>query len=41
MNDSAVQKWCRKFQDGRTDIYDKSRQGRLSIANADILHLVQ
>ena len=27
MSDISVREWCRKFRDGRTDLYDEGGQG--------------
>lgn len=40
MSDSAVRKWCRIFQEGRTDVHDEGGQGRKSVATDDIVEQV-
>jgi hypothetical protein len=27
MSDSRVREWCRKFEDGRTDVHEEGAQG--------------
>lgn len=29
INESSVRSWCRKFNDGRANVYDKEKSGRL------------
>jgi hypothetical protein len=35
-----MRKWCRKFRDGHTDVYDKGGQGRHSIINDELVEKV-
>ncbi|KAJ4436716.1 hypothetical protein ANN_16848 [Periplaneta americana] len=40
MSEGGVRQWCRMFKNGRTNIHDEERSGRLSIMNADLIRLV-
>jgi hypothetical protein len=35
-----VRKWCREFKDGRTDVHDEQRSGRLSVSDETIIRNV-
>jgi hypothetical protein len=39
-SDSCVREWCRKFEDGRTDVHEEGYQGRHSIVTDDLVHKV-
>ena len=34
MHRQNMTKWCREFSDGRTDVHDEQRSGRLSLISA-------
>jgi transposase len=36
MNESSVRKWCRMFNEGRTNIHDEERSGRPSLITEDL-----
>jgi hypothetical protein len=36
MNESSVKKWCRMFNEGRTNVQDEERSGRPSLINEDL-----
>lgn len=40
MSDGCVQKWCRKFEEGRTDVHNEADQGRKSVATKYIVEQV-
>lgn len=40
MSDGAVREWCRKFNDGRTDVHNEGGQGRKSVATDNRVHRV-
>jgi transposase len=40
MSDTYVREWCRKFHDGRTDMYDEGGQGRPSVVTDDLVQHV-
>jgi transposase len=35
MNESIVRKWCRMFNEGRTNVHDEERSGRPSLITKD------
>ncbi|GFT08165.1 HTH_48 domain-containing protein [Trichonephila clavipes] len=35
MSDSKVRKWVRELKDGRTNVHDEERSGRLSVIAGD------
>ncbi|GBM15858.1 hypothetical protein AVEN_260133-1 [Araneus ventricosus] len=37
MSEGVVRQWVRFFKDGRTNIHDESRSGRLSVVSADLI----
>jgi len=37
MNWQNMTKWCREFPEGRTDVHDEQRSGRLSLISDDLL----
>ena len=37
MNRQNVNKWCREFSEGRTDVHDEQRNGRPSLISDDLL----
>lgn len=37
MSDGMVQKWVRAFKDGRTNVHDKERCGRLLVITDDLV----
>jgi hypothetical protein len=36
MNESSVRKWCRVFNEGRTNVHDEERSGRPSLITEDL-----
>jgi hypothetical protein len=36
MNESNVRKWCRMFNDGRTNVQDEERSGRPALITEDL-----
>ncbi|GBM77927.1 hypothetical protein AVEN_205636-1 [Araneus ventricosus] len=40
MSDSKVQKWCRNFDAGRTDVHDAFGQGRKPMSTDDLVQHV-
>jgi transposase len=36
MNESSVKKWCRMFNEGRTNVHDEERSGRPSLITEDL-----
>jgi hypothetical protein len=36
MNESSVRKWCRMFNEGRTNVHDEERSGRPSLSTEDL-----
>jgi transposase len=36
MNESSVRKWCRMFNEGRTNVHDEERSGRPSVITVDL-----
>jgi hypothetical protein len=40
MSDRCVREWCRKFEDGRTDVHEEGAQGRHSIVTDELVHKV-
>jgi hypothetical protein len=40
MSGNCVREWCRKFRDGRTDVYDEGVQRRDSIATDELVQKV-
>jgi transposase len=40
MSDSCVREWCRKFEDGRTDVHEEGAQARHSIVTDELVHKV-
>jgi histone-lysine N-methyltransferase SETMAR len=36
MNESSVRKWCRMFNEGRTNVHDEERSGRPSLITEDL-----
>jgi transposase len=36
MNESSVRKWCRIFNEGRTNVHDEERSGRPSLNTEDL-----
>ena len=41
MNRQNVTKWCREFSEGRTDVHDEQRSGRLSLITDDLLREIE
>jgi hypothetical protein len=39
-SDSCVREWCRKFEDGRTDVHEEGTQEPHSIFNDELVHKV-
>ncbi|GBN19062.1 hypothetical protein AVEN_73128-1 [Araneus ventricosus] len=37
MSEGVMRRWVRFFKDGRTNIHDESRSGRLSVVSADLI----
>jgi hypothetical protein len=33
MSEGTLRQWCRTFEDGRTDVHDEERSGRLSLVS--------
>ena len=40
MSDVMVRKWVRMFNEGRENVHDETRSGRLSLLNADLVRKV-
>jgi hypothetical protein len=40
MSDSCMREWCRKFEDGRTDVHEERAQGQHSIVTDELIHKV-
>jgi transposase len=40
MSDGMVRRWCRKFNEGRTNFHDDDRSDRPSLVTADLLDQV-
>lgn len=40
MCDSAVRKWCRLFQEGRTNVHDEPKSGRPSVITDDLVNQI-
>ena len=40
MSDGMVRKWVRAFKDGRTNLHDEERSGRLLVVNEDLVQKV-
>jgi transposase len=40
MNESDVRKWCRMFNEGRTNIRDEERSGRPSLIAEDLKNVI-
>jgi hypothetical protein len=40
MSDSCVREWCRKFEDGCTDVHEDVAQGRHSIVTDEVVHKI-
>jgi transposase len=40
MSDGMVRRWCRMFSEGRTNVHDDDRSGRLSLVTANQLDQV-
>jgi hypothetical protein len=41
MIDSMVWRWVRRFNEGRENVHDDTRSGRLSVVNEDLVHTVE
>jgi len=40
MSDGMVRKWVRMFNEGRENVHDEARSGRLSLVNDDLVRKV-
>jgi hypothetical protein len=40
MSDGMLRRWCRMFSEGRVNVHDDDRSGRLSLVTADLLDQV-
>ena len=40
MSDGMVRKWARMFNEGRENVHDEARSGRLSLVNDDLVRKV-
>jgi hypothetical protein len=38
MSDSCVREWCRKLEDGRTDVHEEGAQGQHLIVTDELVH---
>jgi hypothetical protein len=41
MSDSVVRMWVRNFIEGRENVHDDPRSGRLPVVNEDLVHAVE